>query len=547
MQTQSTDTHELADYLRPLRAHWWLIVLIALIASGLAFKHASGQPTRYTSSTELYLSGSSPLDGLLGSSGGEPDRNARNQAVLVLTPPVAQQAARELKFRGNPLSLLGNVDASSSDGTDFLQISATTQNPVDSMRLANAFANAYVKTRAEKARQQVQTAVKSAQSRLKGLGPGADRSALQAQIDRLQSFESLPTNFAQQTRPANLGVAESSSVIRSVLFALALGLVLGCAVAFGLEALDRRLKSVPEIEKAYGQDVLVSLPHKGNALEFGQARLQPPLTEGFRSLRTTLDLYSSGSTSYDFVGRDGARTILVTSAVPGEGKTTVAWNLALAFVEAGRRVALIDADLRNPCLTRGLGLREVGGLNEVLSGQGPASAYARSLPVQSEGLDTLARARHSSMVNRQISYQQVAGGGTATLAPTHTANGNGNGNGNHASQPGLTVLGTTRPEVDPGALLLAGDFQSILDQFRVHHDVVIVDSSPLLAVSDGASLLSQVDGVLVVSRVNYTRRKTADDLQALLARVPSTNVLGVVANAVRDKADAYTYSTAYRR
>jgi protein-tyrosine kinase len=219
-------------------------------------------------------------------------------------------------------------------------------------------------------------------------------------------------------------------------------------------------------------------------------------------LRTNLDLASLDKS---------LRTILITSAGPREGKSTVVRNLALAYRESGARVAVIDTDLRRPTLDRLLPVEREPGLINVLTGAETLERALQTAPVHVEGMETLIQM-----------YSQ-----------------NGNGNGHGASDLGrLAVLTAGPTPANPPAVLAAERMRVLLRRIADHFDVVLVDTPPMLAFSDAVPLVSEADGVLVVARLGTTTSDAAKRLMTRLERIPGANILGVVANDVGKRAQA---------
>jgi capsular exopolysaccharide synthesis family protein len=249
--------------------------------------------------------------------------------------------------------------------------------------------------------------------------------------------------------------------------------------------LDRRLKSSEDFERTFGWPVLVTIP-RGAVPELSDGDLAGVKGEPYRMLR-------EGLRFLDITVEH--RCLLVTSPDAGEGKTTVAVNLARALIAGGERVILIDADLRRPAAGRQLGLEDPA--------YGLSTALVSSPPLSDVLVDVEPR-------------------GSLRLLPT----------------------GPTPP--NPADLLRTRRMYDLLDEARSMVDVVIVDAAPLLPVSDTRALLDlpNVDGVLMVARAFSTRRDRATAARRVLEQ-SERPVLGVVLTGSRDAAGDYRYYGGY--
>lgn len=496
MQDHSSTSFDLSDYLRPVRAWWWLVLLITVLATGSTYVYFANKPKQYVASTTLFLEQAEP------DAFADRARSARNDAVLLRTTATARIVAKEIGFKGDPRALLGSLSVTPSEETDFLTISVGGTDPQFIARLANEFAIAFSTITEGRARDQAKQERVRTQKQLEAIPETVAtrtlRKELSERVQRLRIEEAGQGGMASQLEPAlPPGAPTGPNPRRNALFAFFLSGLLGILLAYGLELLDRRLRRIEDIHEHYGRSVLATIPRSPkNRHEVSGLTLNDTFVEPFRSLRTTLQLQATDSAIDEI---HPPNTILVTSAVVGEGKSTVARNLALAYVEAGMSVAIIDADLRRPSLATGFGIDAEPGLTEVLSEQETVEAVMRVL---------------------------------------HTG---GNGAGPQPSRFGLTVLTSGKTSRDPSALLSGWKLLRVVGMLRASHEIVIIDSPPLLAVSDALSLLSVADGTLLVSRLGVTPISAVEKLNGLLERVRDASILGVVANDAQET-DDYGYS-----
>jgi Mrp family chromosome partitioning ATPase/capsular polysaccharide biosynthesis protein len=564
---RTSERADIREYLRPLLRRWWLILGIALAVTAVTYYHFSSKPPRYTASTNMLIQSASLNSVITGqvNYGGDPERAANNQAALVQSEAVAERVAKKLGFRGDPRDLLGAVSVTPVEKTDFIQVIAQSSNPKMAAALANEFASAFKAVHAADNRREAGLAVKATQEQMENLpSDSREYELLASKLERLQVLQDLPAANVKLMDPAVPPAADQGpDPVRNAIFGFVVALLLGGGAAYALESLDRRIRRASDVEPLYGVPVLAELPHAretGASVE-GRLALPRPLTESFRGLRTNLQLKS---TLEPRLGGEELRSILVASAVAGEGKSTIVRNLAIAYREAGVDVVVVDADLRKPTISRMMVEDPVPGLLEVLTGSVSLEEALRPVELHVEGLATISRVQQAmenvhepepvatttatpapyphSTVRQQSALRRLIGGGHAVppaaavssppAAPQHAANGNGSANGNGAGGR-LLLLPSGAPPADPGAVLASKRFRVLLGELSDRHDVVLIDSSPLLPVSDALPVLSIVDGVVLTSRVGVTTRGAARHVVQAVRRVPGAEILGVVANDVK--------------
>lgn len=490
MQPQTRDLHQI---LQPLRRRWWMIAMVVLAISAGTYYYYKHQQPKYTATTSVFVrsAGASPLAGVDPET--DPSRRLQNEATLLQTQGVAAAVAKRLHYAGNPRDLLSWTTVVPSADSDFLTINATTTDPQLSADIANGFARAFARLNTNETKALLAEQQQSVQSELAALPRTLAnvnlRANLQTELQTLRLAETTPPPV-QQINPAPVPQSRSTAGPgRNAAFAAILGLVLACLLAVGLESFDRRLRH-PVVEAEYRLPLLASIPfsRKAHAATRSGTRVPAAMMEGVRGLRTMLD-HGAGS--------GGApRSVLITSAVSGEGKSTLIKSLALGYFESGRSVLVIDADLRRPMIHELFDAPLVPGLSDVLRDAIPFSNAVQQV---------------------QPGYLEPAIG--ASDAPV------------------LHVLTSGSAISDPAALLGSDKFTSLLATAAADYDMVLVDSTPILAVSDAIPVATHVDAVVVVARSDYTTRDAAQRCRHALERLKDVNVVGVVANAVREETE----------
>jgi capsular exopolysaccharide synthesis family protein len=320
------------------------------------------------------------------------------------------------------------------------------------------------------------------------------RNSLSTSLEQLQinKAQSSDTMIVVEQAVAPLNPVRPRALVNTLLAAI-VGAMLALGIVFLVEYLDDRIKSPQDLQQ------LTSVPMVGLVNWIGGKRRKPlaphealisflqprhPWTEAIRSLRINLQ-FTKIDSSLDL--------LMVTSAVPGDGKTTVASNLAVVMAQAGRKVILIDGDLRKPRVHLAFGLPRSPGLTETLmAGPGTGAKFGQSTVV-----------------------------------------------------PNLTVLTSGESAPNPAELLGSQRMQQLLDRLREEADVVIVDAPPLLPVSDAQLLAATIKDVLLVVSLRRTQKSAMFQSLEALERV-NANLLGIVANQARQAARGYYYGYGYR-
>lgn len=520
--TTGSETPDLRQLLRPIWARRWWILAVVVLTTAVTYKYFNDQPKQFRSSTAIFVQQSELESALFGGaySFGD-DRTISNQASLLRTAAVVRTVAERPEFRGQtPGSLLSKLTALPRGGSDFIDISVTDDDPVRAAKLADAFAAAFIANRSSVLRAKVIRARQAAQKELDetpaGPGTRVARENLSQRVRQLQTVESLPSGNAEQVDRAPQGVQVAPKPRRNAIFAALMSLILAIGTAFGLNRFDRRLRTVDALESAFSLPLLGTLPVVSEAAphESGQPSIAPLFREACRSLRTNIELSSLDRP---------VKTLLICSGTPGEGKSTVARSLALVYAEAGLRAALVEADVRRPTLSKALDIEADVGLTEVIAGQIDLD-------------DALYRVEYA--------------GGHAALARTGVVEGSKSVEA--ADEGTLHVLPSGGEPPNPPVMLASRQMQDLLASLVSNHDIVIIDSPPLLVVSDAVPLIGLADATLVVARLGETLRDAAKRVGSVISRVPDARPLGVIANGVNTSDVSggfryYSYQTTPKR
>ena len=437
---------ELARYLSLVRKWWWLLVVGTLVAGGASYAISKTLTPIYSASTTLLVNqtqvpGTIAYNDILTS-----ERLTRTYKELIGKRPVLDDVAERLDLPFSGDKLAGMISVSVLRDTQLLRLSVESSDPALASSIANATAAAFINQNTE---------------------------------DRL----SRPGDVSVVEVATTPSVPIKPNVKLNTLMAAVIGLLLAGAAALLIEYLDDTVKSTEDLEAS-------GLASLGGIARFHRpGAVQDNLVAGSRSHHHFAEAYRVLRTNIQFSTIDSpGQTLLVTSANPGEGKSTTAANLALVMAQAGKKVVLVDSDLRRPSLHRLFGLSNEQGLtNLLLSTQPSVDGYAQ-------------RTRFDN----------------------------------------LTVVTSGPLPPNPSELLASRRLDSLLDGLKTQADVVILDSPPTLPVTDACILAAKVDGTMLVVDSSKTRSQALRRAKEALTK-SKTRLLGAVLNKLKRRGGGYYY------
>ncbi len=428
--------------------HRWRIVMVVLFLCGLAASsaYAALAPRTYASDTTVLFSlNRSASAGTLAQGSTYTQNAVKTYSEVATLSLVLDPVIEKLQLDLTASELARQISVRTRPGTVLTTITATADKPELATKIANAVG--------------LQLGVV-----VPRLSPGGPESPAAVRVTQVSAatVSKLPVS---PNVPLVIGLGA------------AVGLLLAVTAPLLLDLITSPLVDVKRVER--------DSPVIGKIVRDNRARSAPlPIlsdpsqarAERFRSLRTNLrHLHET----------DTAKCLVVTSALPKEGRTSIAVNLALAIAQSHRRVLLIDADLRRPAVAKRLGLESEYGLSDVLLREQRMDDAVRSMSAETWKDDTV-----------------------------------------------LDVLSSGRQLPDPGELFARPIMSEILDDVRKRYDFVIIDTPPLLPVTDAALIAAQCDGALLVLSARGTTERDFEQSQTAL-RVAGARLHGVVFNAVR--------------
>lgn len=527
------DDLQLSDYFRIFLRRWPWFLLPVILMIGLATLYTSIQTPRYTATAQVLLADSAAQRAIQGES-----------SPVLLNRGLANEIniAQGDQVREGVTEALGGVtpdmQIDQSDNSDLLSFTSTADTSLNAQLFANTWAEVYVSTKQQQAadsigaatsgleedlvelrkdRQEVREPLDRLEDQLASATTETQQARLENQIDRLKSdlevelqlidarISTIAANVTRlqlETELARTGTARVTQVAgepltssnaplsRNLALAGVVGLILGAALAVLIDNLDRSIKSSDDVN-ALGTPLLGTIPRPGrefNSTDVALATMTEnasPVADGYQKVRTAVE--------FALLGRR-ITSLLITSPNQGEGKTTTSCNLAWAMSAVDHRVVLADVDFRRPRVHEVFGCANEPGLSDNLLHGTPFNKLALRIDD-----------KRSNMV----------------------------------------VIPTGARPPSPGDFVASPAFSELLRSLENEADLVILDSPPVLPVSDALSIARQVDAVIVVAKAGETKQ---DELARAIKNLKGVgaDVLGVcLVGAKESSRYGYGYGKIY--
>jgi capsular exopolysaccharide synthesis family protein len=489
--------------LRLLRQRAPLIALCVVLTGGAAFVLSKAQTKQYTATAHILFRNAQQdqqAAGLQVVNETNPQPQTDTNLKLATLPRVAAETAVALQHGLTQKQVSNAVSVAQESDTDLASVAATWTSPTFAAEMANTYAQKVIADRQRADANYYSNALEAVNLEFRALTAaqqrGVEGADLKDRASSLQILNQLQSGEVQLEQAATSPTGPSSpKTLRNTLLGAFVGLLLGLGLAFLLHRTDRRLREPSDLEDVYRVPLLAVVP-ESSALRQSQTgngsmrQLPPAEAEIFGLLRAHIRYFN--------VDRQ-MKLMVIVSAAPGDGKTTVARNLAIAAATVGSRVLYVEADLRRPVAARCFGIAGAPGLSEVLLGEDNLDDAVQTVELATrkgtnQGVDVL-----------------VAGG----------------------------VLPPNPPQVMESQAM-----ETLLDATRSAYDLVVIDTPPLVLLPDAFPLIRRADGVVIVSRLGHNRSDVASRLRDTLASVDAP-VVGVVANGYKRGRGSASYGYAY--
>jgi polysaccharide biosynthesis transport protein len=445
---------QLGEYLDILRRRWLGVLIVALATLALASAVTLAMPKKYTATTRLFFGVAAESVSDLAQGSNFAEKQMASFAEVATSPRVLVPVIQQLDLRVTPQELTESVEASVRVNTVILEIAATDRDPTRAAQIANAVGSELAKAAAD-------------------LSPERQDGTEAVQVNTIAGAE-VPTEASSPKVPQNLSIG------------LILGLLLGVGMAVLRHVLDTKIRNENDVRILTGSPILGVVAYDQDVPSHPVILRDEPLaapSEAVRRLRTNLQFI-------DVANRP--KSIVVSSSIPAEGKTTIAINLAVSLADAGARVILVDADLRRPSIAEYLHIEGGVGLTTVLIGRADVKDVVQPF-------------------------------GTTSL----------------------DVLPAGQVPPNPSELLGSVAMADLLERLSASYDMVLLDSPPLLPVTDAVVLSKLAGGALVVVGADRIHRP---ELQQSLDSLETAgaHLFGIVMNKIaRRDASAYAYDSGY--
>jgi Mrp family chromosome partitioning ATPase/capsular polysaccharide biosynthesis protein len=518
----------LRDYLAVIWRRKWVIAIVVVVATASAWYYSSRQEEQFSTSGTMFYKQQIDLANPL--TGGYTDVMGLNRematiADLMAGPELTQMAADTLEKKGVDTSAGFTVTAaqqesatgssSSDSGSNVVVVTGDSPDPRLATSAVNAYMAAFVDWDAAQWRDQTEKALSVIKAQLAEYqGEGAkltsDYVLLKQRYQDLLILSKTTNGSYRILSPASVPQEPyAPNPMRSAILGFGVGLFAGIGLAFLIEQFDTRIRRPDQIAQFLRLPILGRVP-RIKRRELGETALvtlrhpEGHIAEAFRMVRTNLD----------FMAVDGdIRSVVVSSCMKGEGKSVAVANLAVSMALAGKKVIVVDADLRRPRMHKYFNLPNEKGVSTVATGQHSLTESIHAVAVEPP-VDP----------KNPVDFVEWAKG-TDALSK-------------------LYVLPCGPIPPNPGEIVTGRRFAAVIEELSREADMVLVDSPAMLAVGDTSAIASKVDGLVFLVDMESVRRPQLMSAAEQLYRLP-VRLLGTVVRVHHKHSERYSYHSPY--
>jgi non-specific protein-tyrosine kinase len=507
---EQDDSETIRDYLVLFWRWAWLIVLAGVLAGAASFIFSMRMDPVYQAKSTVLITDSSVTKSTDYSSLMASERLTRTYSEMMTSQTVLAEVSQLLGLNIPLTELAQMITVAPLRDTQLIELSVKSTDPEQAARIANTLVGVFANqvqniqsSRYTQSKTSLQNQLTDMERQIQLYNEQMDETVDQAEKERLDSklsqYQQIYSNLLMSFEQVRLAEAQSSSsiaqiepasvplmpvspnVLRNTALAVAVGMMLAAGGLVAREALDDTLKSPQDIQRLFNLPMLGVISRYTIPDGYLITDYQPrsPVSEAYRMLRTNIQFANI---------EQSVQTLLVTSAEPLEGKTTIAANLAVVNAQNGRDVTLIDCDLRRPTVHKRFRLPNQKGFSTLFIST----------------LDALDDIRQATSI------------------------------------PHLSVLSTGPLPPNPAELIASRRMGEILKRIQARGEMIIIDTPPTLAVTDASILAPVVDGVLLVMTPGVTKRMAARQMIEQINRVGG-KILGVVFNNFNEHRTYYSY------
>jgi non-specific protein-tyrosine kinase len=488
----------------------WVIVLTAALCAGSAYIFSKRTTPVYQTTMRLLVSNPPSQSSIDTTSMISNASLTQTYAQMLTDSPVLDRVITELGLKMASKDLAKVISVSVVPSTQIIEVKVEDTSPARAMHIADTLGTEFITrtlelqseryrgtlTGLQKQMQDMSTQIYTTTTQIATAIDAGQKTQLETRLTQYQAlYSSLDLNY-QQARLAEAQTSTSVAVsqpaqipgspirpktMQNMMIAAVLGMLVAIGGIIIIEIMDDTIKDPEEVRRKFGLPILgVIARHTiSEGKPITQEQPRSPVSESFRTLRTNIT-YAAVDTPL--------RWIIVTSATPTDGKTTVCANLGVVFAQGGKKAVVVDGDMRRPMVSKRFGLPERSGLSELF------------------------------------------------LTPLESLDGSVQATG----VAGLNVVASGALPPNPAELMASKKMIEIMERLSVENDLVLVDTPPVLTVTDAAALAPGMDGVILVAKPGVTKMAAFKQALELLQGV-GANVLGVVLNEVEPKSRRYGY------